>query len=40
MLKSAMAFPLLQLCLALQVLIVAFPLEEAKSKKMKKILAT
>jgi len=39
-LKSAMDFPLLQPCLALQVLIVAFPLAEAESKKLKKILAT
>jgi len=39
-LKSAMDFPLLQLCLALQVLIVAFHLVEAESKKLKKILAT
>jgi len=37
-LKSAMDFPLLQPCLALQVLIVAFPLAEAESKKLKKYL--
>jgi hypothetical protein len=38
--KSAMDFPLLQPCLALQGLIVASPLVEAESKKLKKILAT
>ncbi len=38
--KSAMDFPLLQPCFALQVLIVAFPQAEAESKKLKKILAT
>jgi hypothetical protein len=35
-LKSAMDFPLLQPCLALQILIVAFPLAEGESKKMRK----
>ena len=31
-----MDFPLLQPCLALQVLVVAFPMAEAESKKMRK----